>query len=247
MGEEISMKATNRLKFFIGIVTVIALCAALFVYLDYSMSRVNSVDAQLSSDTYTVGIDYSGIVEKQYVDEGAYIKTGDPLFEVRSSTLADAIRNNEVAKSSLLYTVTDDGTVLIAAAANGQIQSIKYRAGAFVPANSEIAIVNVENGLYIDASYKLSSPDYARLSNKSKITATLPDNKTVEGTVYDISLETINKEVVTTVHARIPQENINRVAFSVGTPVKTTLFLDTKTWYSQIVNAIQSLLHPASK
>lgn len=241
------MNFTSRIKFFIGIISVIVIAMGLFVYLDYSMSRVHSTDAQLSSDTYTVGIDYSGIVEKQYVDEGAYIKTNDPLFEVRSSTLADAIRNNEVAKSSLLYSVTDEGRVLISAAANGQIQTIKYRAGAFVPANSELAVVNTENGMYVNATYKLSSPDYARLNNKSKIAVTFPDNKKLEGSVYDISLETIDKEVFTTVRARINQDDVNRVAFTVGTPVETTLFLDTKTWYSQISHGIQSLFNPGSK
>lgn len=240
------MKFTTRLKFISGIFFVLALGAALFVYLDFSMSRVQSVDAQLNSDTYTVGIDYSGIVEKQYIDEGAYIKTGDPLFEVRSSTLADAIRNNEVAKSALLYSVTDGGNVLVSAAANGRVQTIAYREGAFVPANSEIATVNVENGLYISSTYKLSSPDYARINTKSNVVVTMPDNKTLEGTVYDISLETIDKQVVTTVKARVDQDAINKVAFSVGTPVKSTLYLDTETWYSQISSTVQSLFKPSS-
>lgn len=240
------MKATNRLKFLGGIVAVIALCAALFVYLDYSMSRIQSIDARLDSDTYTVGIDYSGIVEKQYVDEGAYIKSGDPLFEIRSSTLADAIRNNEVAKASLLYSVSDNGNVLVSAAANGRIQSIAYRQGAFVPANSEVAVVNSERGLFISSSYILSSPDYARINMNSKVAVTMPDNKKIEGTVYDISLETIDKQVVTTVKTRVDQDAINQTTFAVGTPVESTLFLDTQTWYSRIASAVQSLLQPSS-
>ncbi len=240
------MKLTTRLKFLSGIVTVIALCAALFVYLDYSMSRIQSIDARLDSDTYTVGIDYSGIVEKQYVDEGAYIKSGDPLFEIRSSTLADAIRNNEVAKSSLLYSVSNNGTVLVSAAANGRIQSIAYRQGAFVPANSEVAVVNSEHGLFISSSYILSSPDYARINTNSKVAITMPDNKKIEGTVYDISLETIDKQVVTTVKTRVDQDAINRTTFAVGTPVESTLYLDTQTWYSRIATTLQSLFQPSS-
>ncbi len=241
------MKFTTRLKFTMGIIVTIAFGAALFVYLDYSMSRVNSLDAQLKSDYYTVGIDYSGIVEKQLVEEGDYVKTDDPLFEVRSSTLTDAIKNNEVAKSSLLYSVTDDGTVLISAAAAGRIQTINYRQGAFVPANSEIAIVNSENALYVSSTYKLSSPDYARISNKSKLSVTLPDNKHIDATVYDISLDTTDKEVLTTVRARIDQDAVNRVAFSVGTPVESTLYLDTDTWYNRIASGITTLFQPGSK
>jgi multidrug resistance efflux pump len=240
------MRPANRITFFTGILFVGLLCATLFVYLDYSMSRVVSVDAQLSSDTFTVGIDYSGIVEKQFIDEGDYIKKGDPLFEIRSSTLAEAIRNNEVAKSSLLYSATEDGRVLVSAAANGQVQTINYRQGAFVPANSDLAIVNVENGLYVSATYKLSAPDYARINKNSKVAITLPDNKTLEGTVYDISLETVDKEVMTTVRARIANTGINRIAFSIGTPVKTVLFLDTTTWYSRIVETVKSLFRPTS-
>ncbi len=240
------MKFTTRLKFLGGIIAVIVIAAGLFVYLDYSMSRLPSVEAQLQSDTYTVGVDYSGIIEKQYVDDGAHIKKDDPLFEIHSSTLAEAIRNNEVAKSSLLYTVNDDGNVLVSAAANGQVQTIKYREGAFVPANSEIAIVNIENGLYVSATYKLSSPDYARLNNKSKLEVTLPDNKTLEGTIYGVSLATVDKEVLTTVRAHINQGDINKAAFSVGTPVEATLYLDTKTWFSRISNSVQSLFQPKS-
>ncbi|HCH34626.1 MAG: Biotin/lipoyl attachment domain-containing protein [Candidatus Saccharibacteria bacterium GW2011_GWC2_48_9] len=241
------MKFTTRLKFIFGILVTIAACASLFVYLDYSMSRVSSVEAQLDSDYFAVGIDYSGIVEEQLVEEGDYIKKNDPLFEIRSSTLTEAIKNDEVAKSSLLYRVTDDGTVLISAAAAGRVQTINYRQGAFVPANSEIAIVNSENALYVRATYKLSSPDYARISNKSKLSITLPDNKKIEGSVYDISLDTSDKEVLTTVRASIDQEAVNRVAFSVGTPVESTLFLDTDTWYNRISSAITSLLEPGAK
>lgn len=240
------MKRSTRLKFVGGIFAVIIIVLGLFIYLDYSMSRIDSVDAQLQSDTYTVGIDYSGIIEKQYVDEGAYIDTGDPLFEIRSSTLSDAIRNNEVAKSSLLYSVTDDGLVLISAAAPGRIQTVSYHEGAFVPANSQIAEINIQNKLYVEATYKLSSPDYARLNTNSKVTITFPDNKKVEGTVYDISLATVNKEVLTTVRARFNEEGVNTSTFSVGTPVKTTLHFDSNTWFNSLKNSIQSLIQPSS-
>lgn len=240
------MKLTTRMKFLTGIIAVILICISLFVYLDYSMSRVTSIHAQLESETYTVGIDYSGIIEKQYVDDGSYVKVGDPLFVLRSPTLVDAIRNNAVAKSSLLYSVDDQGLVVVSAAANGQIQTIKYRLGAFVPANSEIAVVNIENGLYVSATYKLSSPDYARLGAQSRLSVVLPDNKTITGSVYDVSLETVNGEVLTTVRAHIGQENINKVAFSVGTPVQTTLYLDTSTWYNRITSGIQALFQPKS-
>ncbi len=241
------MKPSSRIRFIAGIMAVLLICMSLFVYLNYSMSRVDSIDAQLQSDTYTVGIDYSGIIEKQYVDEGAYIKTEDPLFELRSPTLSDAIRNNDVAKSSLLYSLTDDGLVTISAAAPGQVQTIGYRQGAFVPANSQIATINIENKLFVEATYKLSSPDYSRLNTNSKLTIVFPDNKRVEGSVYDFKLATVNKEVLTTVRARFNQNAINKTAFSVGTPLKTTLHFDSDTWFNTIKRQTQSLTKPSSR
>lgn len=240
------MKPVVRIKFLAGMLAVVLVCAGLFMYLNYSMSKVDSIDARLQSDNYTVGVDYSGIIEKQFVDEGAYIKTKDPLFALRSPTLSDAIRNNDVAKSSLLYSLTDDGLVTISAAAPGQVQSIGYRRGAFVPANSQIATINIENKLYVEATYKLSSPDYSRLNTNSKLTIVFPDDKQVEGSVYDFKLSTVDKEVLTTVRARFNQDAINKTAFSVGTPLTTTLHLDSDTWYSAVKNKVQSLLRPTS-
>jgi multidrug resistance efflux pump len=240
------MKKTAQFKFFIGIMAVIALAVSLFIFLDYSMSRVQSVDAQLESDFYTVGIDYSGVVTEQFVDEGSYVENGDPLFKVRSSTLAEAISNNEVAKAALLYSVDEEGNVLISAAAPGRVQSIAYREGAFVPANSQIAVINNKDGLYISATYSLSSPDYTRLNTNSKIYVTLPDGKKVEAIVYDIVLEKKEGDVLTTVMARFDNKQINTTTFSVGTPVDTVLELSTDTLFERIKSRIMPLFSPTA-
>ncbi len=228
------MKKTARLRFAIGIIITVLLGAGLFVYLEYSMSRVQSTNAQLESNNYTVGVDYSGVITEEYVEEGAYVETGDPLFKLRSSTLVEALRNNEVAKAALLYEVDDDGNISLSAAAPGRVQSIAYRQGAFVPANSQIAVVNNDGGLYISATYKLSSPDYSNLDTNSIVYATMPDGKKLRATVYDISLERVDKEVETTVFARFDNNEINTTAFSVGTPVQTTLELRTNTIFERI-------------
>lgn len=238
------MKFTVRLKFIVGILFVIALCGALFIYLEYSMARIHSVSARLDSDSYTVGIDYSSIVEKQYVEENAYVKKGDPLFEVRSSSLSDAVRSNQVAASSLLYSISPGGAVTITATADGRVQSISQRVGTFVPANSELAKITLKDGLYISAKYKLSSPDYARIGMGTLVAITLPDGVKVEGKVYDISLNTSDKEVYTTVKARVDQTKINPV-FSVGTPVETVLYLNNDTLYTSLVRYVQKLFQPS--
>lgn len=240
------MKFSIRMKFFVGLVVVVILSAGLFLYLDYSMSHINSLEAYIGSDSYTVGIDYSSIVEKQYVEEGAYVKVDDPLFELRSASLTEAIRNNQVSQSSLLYSLTDRGTVLITAAAEGRVQTVSERVGAFVPANSDLATINLKDGLYVKATYKLSSPDYARLSG-GKIVITLPDGVKVEGKIYDISLETRDKQVLTTLKARIDQSKVNQSAFTVGTPVETVLSLSDDTLASRLTRFVTQLFQPSGR
>lgn len=238
------MNLLTRLRFLTGVIIVLLICGGLFVYLDYSMSRAESRSAQLNADTFAVGVGYSGIIEKQYISEGDQVKKGDPLFELRSPTLADAIKNDEVSKSQLLYKLTDNGNILLTAAADGKVQTIEYRAGAFVPANDQIAIVAIDRSLYVNATYKLSPPDYAQVSRTSKVDVTLPDGKKLSGTVYDISLTKKDDEVETTIRARLPQEDINNMTFGIGTPVDATLHLTSDTWYSKIVTNITNLFQP---
>jgi multidrug resistance efflux pump len=235
------------MKFIIGILLVMVVSAGLFLYLEHSMARIHSVEATINSDSYTVGIDYSSIVEKQYIEESAYVKAGDPLFELRSSSLADAIRNNQVSQGSLLYSVTDQGSILITASAEGRVQSISERVGAFVPANKELAKINLKDGLYINATYKLSSPDYARISIGGKIVVTLPDNTKVDARIYDISLETRDKEVYTTVKARVDQSKINQIVFTAGTPVESVLYLNNDTLLTRIVRYATQVFQPSGR
>lgn len=208
------------------------------------MSRVVSTDARLQSATFTVGVGYSGIIERQLVEEGDQIKAGDVLFELRSPTLSEALRNNEISQSSLLYDMTDDGKIKLSAAANGTVHKINYREGAFVPANSEIAVINAENALYVSAVFKLSPPDYAKVRNGNTVIVRLPDNTRVSGPAYGITLESASGQdrIYTTVKIRVDQTAINPL-FTVGTPVEATLYLDTQTWYNRITSAVRSIFN----
>lgn len=236
-----------KLRLVSGVILVLILGGALFLYLDYSMSRVHSVDGQLESDNYTIGADYSGIIVDQYVREGSYVEVGDPLFRLRSTSLAEAIRDDEVAQAALLYSADEDGTILISAAAPGKVQSIAYRKGAFVPANSPIAVVNNENGLYVSATYALLAPDYSRLKTDSLIYVDLPSGEQVRASVYDVTLERVDDEVRTTVRARLQSDEAIAEAFSVGTPIESVLELSTDTLFERIVGGVTSVFTPASR
>lgn len=234
------MTVFGRLRVLVGVVLVSVLCAVLLLFLEHSMSRVHSKEAYLDSDSYTVGLDYSAVVEKQYKDENDNVKSGDTLFEVRSARLSDAIRNNEIAARELLYSVNEKGLVVITAAADGSVREIAQRQGAFVPANTEMATIDLTDGTFVRATYKLSAPDYARLNSNSRVVVTLPDGVEVEGSVYDIAFETVDQEVRTTVKARIDTTKVNQRVFTSGTPVETVLHVDDNSLYSRLERFMQS-------
>lgn len=243
MRKERPINPKARLKFTLGLMTAVLLGLVLFIYMEHSMSRVVSTDARLQSATFTVGVGYSGIIERQFIEEGDQIKAGDVLFELRSPTLSEALRSNEISQSSLLYEMTDDSKIKLSAAANGTVQKINYREGAFVPANSEIAVINAENALYVNAVFKLSPPDYAKVRNGNTMTVRLPDNTRINGPIYGITLEPASSQdrrIYTTVKMRVDQADINPL-FTVGTPVEATLYLDTETWYNRITNILRSI------
>lgn len=227
-----------RLRILVGVVGVLLVCGALFLFLEYSMTRVAAKESYIDSDSYTVGLDYSGVVDGQYKKQGDTVKAGDVLFEIRSATLSDAIRNNEVAAAKLLYSVNDKGLVVITAAANGQVRTINYSKGAFVPANETLAIIDLQNGTYIRSTYKLSAPDYAKLGNNSRVEAMLPDGTKVSGGVYDITFATVDKQVLTSVKTRINISDTNHRLFSSGTPVNSTLSINNDSLFAKLMQAV---------
>ena len=228
----------GRLRLFVGILFVIVLCGGLFLFLQHSMSRISSREAYIDADSYTVGLDYSGVVEVQYKQQGDVVKAGDALFEIRTATLSDAIRNNQVTAANLLYSINDKGRVVITASADGRVREISHGKGAFVPANEKLATVDLANSAYVRATYKLSAPDYARLGANSRIVVNLPDGAKVEGTVYEVSFATVDREVLTTVRARIDTSKVNHWLLTSGTPVQTVLHLDDNSLYSKLSHVV---------
>lgn len=232
----------GRLRLFGGILLVIAICGALFLYLQNSMSRVTSREAYIDADSYTVGLDYSGVVEVQYKQQGDIVKAGDALFEIRSASLSDAIRSNQVTAANLLYSINSKGRVVITASADGRVREISHGQGTFVPANEKLATIDLANSAYVRATYKLSAPDYARLGTNSRILVSLPDGVKVPGKVYDVSFATVDREVLTTVRARIDTSKVNHWLLSSGTPVQTVLYLDDNSLYTQLSRAVTTAI-----
>lgn len=239
------MAFIGRLKFLAGILITIAIVAGLFLYLNYSMSRVSSRSAQLDSDAYSIGIEYPGVIEQQFAQVGQHVARGDKLLQLRSPTLQEAISEGLVTAQDLLFEVDEKtGKITVKATRDGTVQDVEYVPGSYVPANMPIVKVSPDNSLYISARYKLTAPDYARIKRDSDVYVTLPDNTQFTAKVYDISLEQKEGVVETVIKARVDQSSVPTKEFAVGTPVATVWQLDNNTWYSSIQNFVESLIRP---
>lgn len=242
------MKFTSRLKFIFGIILVLLLVGTLVLYLNNSMSQSQSSKAHLAADATSIGTDYPGLIVKQNTEEGDKVTKGETLFEIKSAQLSESISTKQVSVESLPFSVDSaSGNILIKASDDGVIDKINYRSGSFVPGGGILATVNTVGSLHVVAYFKLSPPDYARISKNSKLSLRLPDNTTMQATVFDIALVSNGNRVDTVVKARIKNADISDYRFSVGTPVEATLQLSTSTWYQRVYDYFLELFKPAAK
>lgn len=242
------MKFTSRIKFFIGIILVILTVGVLAVYLNGIMTVSNSQKAVLAADSTTVGTDYPGLVVKQNVAEGDTVRKDQVLFEIQSTQLNEALTKEGLEANTLSFSV-DPATNYIQLKANedGVMEKINYRAGSYVPAGGIVASIHTVDTLYVNARFRLSPPDYARISESSKVDVRLPDNSTQTATIYSIALESNGESVDTVVKARIKDADMSDFRFSVGTPVEATLHLSQGNMLNGIFESIQQLFKPLGR
>ena len=242
------MKFTGRLRFFIGIVLVIALVVSLTTYLDNTMSVSQSTKAQLAATEISVGTDYAGLVVKQNVDVGDKVKKGQTLFEIQSAQLHEDLTSKRVTPESLHFSVdTTTNYILVKAPNDGIMHTIFYRAGAYVPASSIVANLDTADSLYVVAHFRLAPPDYARIDKSRKIELRFPDNTTKEAEIFSITLSPNDDHVDTVVKAYIHDVDMSNFQFSVGTPVNATLHLTQEHWYQGVANFVTGLFKPSGR
>lgn len=237
------MSFRNRIHLILGILFVVLLTGGLLLYLDYSMAHVSSVSAKLLSDTYTVGTDYSGIITEQYVTVGQHVNAGDKLFTIQSSLLNADITSGTIAKNAVGYTLDNQNDIVLTATGSGTVSQIDYIAGSFVPASKEIATITKSGSLYVEASYILSPPDYARVKNGDIVQVTLPNDQKVSASIFNVSVQSSGENVLTVVDARLGGLDAGS-AFSAGTPVSAELQLNGKTLYNSVRESLQKIIQP---
>lgn len=236
------MSFINRIRLLVGLLMVGTVVFGLFVYVNYAMSNITSRSAELESDQYMVSVNYGGTVEKQYVNVGDTVKADDPLFEIRSPSLRAELDAKRTTKKDLLYTLTDEGNILLKAANSGVVRSVEVTEGSYVPDNAHLATLTVAGTEYVVAKYSLNAPDYARIRRDYPITVTLPDNSRLPAKVFDINLVKDGDTVLTVVKARLDKRANIPSTFSSGTPVQTTWELEYNNTYKSIADWVKSTL-----
>ncbi len=235
----------SRLRFIFGIIFVVAVVAALAIYLTGIMSVAKSSKAELDATSISIGTDYPGLVVKQNVEEGDKVTKGQVLFEIQSTILNQALTSGTVRASSLPFTVNSTTNYIqLKATDDGVVDKISYPAGSYVPVGGIVATIYTVNSLYVTAHFRLSPPDYARIDKSSKIDLRMPDNTTKQATIFSISLVRNGDNVDTVVKAHLKNADISDFRFSVGTPVDATLQLGKSTWYEGLITYVEQLFKP---
>ncbi len=216
----------KRIGLTLGLLFVVVLGLGLTMYVNANNGKIAGQSASLMAQDYPVGTDYSGTITKQYVKVGDQVKAGQPLFEIESPILARDLTQGLVTKDSLSHELKGNDTLVLTATNAGQVDSVAYSSGAFVPANSTVATVQEAGTMYVSADFVLTAKDYARLPANATLNVLLPNNTTITAKVGQLKVSTENGAAKTTVQAYSPDLAKGAGVFAVGTPVGATLYLD---------------------
>jgi len=243
------MSITGRLRLIFGIIFVILLVIGLTTYLNYTMSLAQSIKGEIASNGISVGSDYAGLVVQQKVQVGEKVKKGQTMFEIQSTQLNQDLTSGHVSAKSLSFKVDPTTNYAVLVAPNdGIVRTIYYQSGAYVPTGSVLATVDTAQSLYVEATFHLSPPDFARIDKNSQLDLKFPDNSTRRATIYSVTLTPDKTGAVdTVVKARIQGIDLNNFQFAVGTPINATLHLKQAHWYQALTNYIKELFQPTGR
>lgn len=241
------MRFVTRLRFFIGMVFIIALTAVLFLFLNYTMSNKSSDKATLETDSYAVTSTYEGVLKRQFVTPGQQVKEGDRLFEISSPALTQAIQKDEEDKKTPLFEVASNGNMILLATTAGVVQQVNLVNGSYVQRSGSLATIATEKARYVTARYLLKAPDYARINKDNPIQVTLPDNSRYQAKVFDTTLQQDGEQVYTVVKARLPEDAKILPTFTSGTPVSTSWQLNDSSWQEAVFRFVRGLVEPQTQ
>jgi multidrug resistance efflux pump len=238
------MNWRTRLRLLIGLVLVLGLVAVLTVQVNNRRGQAISQSATLQTERVSVGTDFAGVVTRQLVHSGDAVTAGQVLFEIDSAELAARTAAGQPVPTAAYFDIVGGRSVRIKATAAGNVGSIEFAEGAFVPSNTVLAWVDRTDARYVDATFKLSAGDYARLPRDAAVMILLPSGQEVAARVADVSVQGIGGEALTVIRADGPalSQATDASIFAPGTPVSARLTLKNDNFVTRAAAAVKGFL-----
>jgi len=236
------MNWKTRIKLTSALLTVGVIVAGLLLYVDKTASEASAQKAELIADSYSVGIDYSGNIVEQYVQEGDMVREGQDMFKVKSTVLTNSVREFNLTTDELLYPLDEQGNIVVKANKDGIIADIAYGQGSFVPANEAIAkVIDIDN-VKAQATFRLPRKDFALLGRETVMSVRLPDGSYATGKLSKIDVVEQSEVVVTEVQSTLESGISNDLLIGTSTPVVAEIKLRNDNYYDKVVQYISRTL-----
>lgn len=244
----------NRLRLVGGLIVVLLIVALFTMIFTQRQSQATSGSATIVAERYPVGTDYGGIVIEQFVEEGDDVREGDPILAVRSLQLqrdlaAGIVGGDEAAAAAAADPAapdagaadtaatataptagpapTPDGTMTLTATVDGRVEELLVGQGGFAQAGGVVASIARADSLTVEAEFHLSARDYGRIEDEASVELLLPDQRTLQGRVESVEVETVRGEAKSTIVVVSDElvEGEGNGLIAAGAPVVATLDL----------------------
>lgn len=239
----------NRLKLLVGLVAVVAVAGVAVIQLNDDRGRATSTTAQITADSYSLGTPYAGTVVAQPAETGQPVAEGETVFVLDSPTLELEIAEGLIDPVDN-PNIDPEGHFLIRANTPGLLTETRVATGAFVQSSSELATVQADGTLVVEAEYELTASQYGRLSDRAPVTLLLPDGRELDGSTADVSVERTDDGTSRVVLGVVSDELTSLARedrlLTTGTPVTAEVRLQNEGVVADVSRAVKSYVSQAT-
>lgn len=238
------MRARKILQLVVGLLAAVALAAVGLVHAYDRTHALTAEKAVIESDISVVGTPFAGSISEILVTSGQEVQEGDDLLRLQSPTLQQARETSRFNDEGVGYRIEGEDEIVFQATASGIVGSLPYGTGSFVPANTEMTQIQLQDSMRVRAVLPMSAEDYARLSDGgSTVAVTLPDGRAVDVEVYEVSFEESDSGVNAIVLARSDELTDGGLVLD-GAPVAASLTLESDGVGAWAASALEDLVTP---
>ncbi len=211
------MSTMAKNKFMIALIGMILVIGiGMFIKFD-RQAYVVSDQAKVEGDTYTIGIDYPGVITDIFVSQGDVIEAGTILATIKSTALIERINEDRIQPDDLAFSLNEDREIVLTANQAGRVQKISHAKGSFITANSELMLIS-EKELYVISEFAIPESDFYALEGSVR-TEIRAGNRVFEGEIRDFDILDLEDAMVY-VSARVQTSDPEAlIDYQLGTPV----------------------------